>query len=181
MGISDATDAAAAVSSCARCRNFGPKLMNALLAPITRARPFDLLCADYLSLPVGTGGYKTVLLIIDVYSRFTFAFMTRGAGTGAFTVECLQKVSDMIMSPIAFMSDNGSHFDCKEVDDWAKQNNISVIHSPAYTPSVNGLVEDGNKILLGRIRTLGAEEVGSPAGDPNRPTAPPPRSWPKFL
>lgn len=175
------SDVITAITTCPRCRNFGPKLMSALLAPITRARPFDLLCGDYLSLPMGTGGYKTVLLLVDVYSRFTFGFMTRNAGTGSFTVECLEKLGDTIMTPASFMSDNGSHFDCKEVTDWAKHNQVTLIHSPAYTPSVNGLVEDANKILLGRLRTLCAQDIGEARGDPNRPPTPPPRSWPKFL
>ena len=169
------------MTSCPRCKNFGPKLMNALLAPITRARPFDLLCGDYLSLPVGTGGFKTVLLFVDVYSRFTFGFMTRSAGTGSFTVDCLDQVSNVVMSPASFMSDNGSHFDCKEVDDWAARNGTTIIHSPAYTPSVNGLVEDANKILLGRLRTLCATDVGESQTDDGRPASPPARSWPKFL
>ncbi|KAB5590316.1 Retrovirus-related Pol polyprotein [Ceratobasidium theobromae] len=137
--------------------------------------------ANYLSLPTGTRGYKTVLLIIDVYSRFVFGFVTRGAGTGAYTVECLDKLGDIITTPIAPMSDNGSHFDCGEVHDWAKRNNIKLIHSPAYTPSVNGLVEDANKILLGRLCTLCAEDVGEARGSPDRPPTPLPRSWPKFL
>lgn len=175
------SDVITAVTSCPRCKNFGPKLMNALLAPITRSRPFDLICADYLSLPAGTGGYKTVLLVIDVYSRFTFAFATRSAGTGEFTVSCLKKLGDAFMSPASLMSDNGSHFDCKEVNDWAQENGTAIIHSPAYTPSVNGLIEDANRILLGRLRSLCAADVGEDKRDPNRPPTPPPRSWPTFL
>ncbi|KAF8715671.1 hypothetical protein RHS02_09979, partial [Rhizoctonia solani] len=175
------SDVITAVTTCPRCRNFGPKLMNALLAPITRARPFDLICGDYLSLPTGTGGFKTVLLVIDVYSRFTFGFATRDAGTGAFTVKCLDKLCDTFMIPGSFMSDNGSHFDCHEVNEWADNQGVSIIHSPPHSPWVNGLIEDANRILIGRLRTSCAEDLGKSPGDPNRPPSPPTRSWPKFL
>ncbi|KAG8723900.1 hypothetical protein FRC09_001303 [Ceratobasidium sp. 395] len=175
------SDVTAAVTTCPRCRNFGPKLMGALLAPITRERPLNLICGDYLSLPTGLGGFKTVLLLIDVYSRFIFGFMTRNSGTGTFTVECLEKVGSHTMTPVSFMSDNGSHFDCKEVEDWAALNQVKVIHPPPYTPSANGLVEDANRILLGRLQALCAEDVGEPGGDPNRPPTPPPRAWPRMF
>ncbi|QRV90331.1 Retrovirus-related Pol polyprotein from transposon opus [Ceratobasidium sp. AG-Ba] len=174
-------DVVTAVTSCPRCRNFGPKLMQALLAPITRARPFDLICGDYLSLPIGAGGFKTVLLFVDVYSRFTFGFMTRNAGTGTFTVKCLQTICDHIMVPSSFMSDNGSHFDCREVEEWGEESGASILHTPPYTPSANGLVEDANRILLGRLRALCAGDVGEIEGDPSRPVTPPPRSWPNFF
>ncbi|QRV79931.1 Retrovirus-related Pol polyprotein from transposon opus [Ceratobasidium sp. AG-Ba] len=175
------SDVTTAITSCPRCRNFGPKLMHALLAPITRAKPFDLLTGDYLSLPTGAGGFKTVLLITDVYSRFVFGFMSKDSGTGVFTVKCLDKIADHIMTPSSFMSDNGSHFDCREVDDWADRNGVGIIHPPPHTPSVNGLIENSNKILLGRLRTLCAEAIGESSGDPDRPPTPPPRSWPHFF
>ncbi|KAF8757017.1 hypothetical protein RHS01_03729 [Rhizoctonia solani] len=86
-------DATTAVTTCARCKNFGPRLLSALLKPITRARPFDLLAADYVSFPDGHGGFKNILLVADVYSRFLFAFPTRKPGTGRFTVDSLARIS----------------------------------------------------------------------------------------
>ncbi|QRV80063.1 Retrovirus-related Pol polyprotein from transposon [Ceratobasidium sp. AG-Ba] len=82
-------DVIEAVTSCPRCKNFGPRLLSAQMQPITRARPFDLIVGDYASLPVGHGGFKTVLLLVDVYSRFLFAFPLKGPGTGKFTVQAL--------------------------------------------------------------------------------------------
>ncbi|KAF8755144.1 hypothetical protein RHS01_05401 [Rhizoctonia solani] len=111
-------DATEAVTSCPKCRNFGPRLLSALLQPITRARPLDLLVGDYVSLSEGHGGLKNVLVIIDVYSRFMFAFPTRKPGTGKFTVEALNKIADFLGTPCSFMADGGSHFDCEEVKQW---------------------------------------------------------------
>ncbi|KAF8670094.1 hypothetical protein RHS04_08673 [Rhizoctonia solani] len=112
-------DATEAVTSCPKCRNFGPRLLSALLQPITRARPLDLLVGDYVLLSEGHGGLKNVLVIIDVYSQFMFAFPTRNPGTGKFTVEALNKITEFVGTPCAFMADGGSHFDCEEVKQWA--------------------------------------------------------------
>ena len=48
-----------AILDCARCKNFGSMHLHALLQPIMRRHPFELLVGDYLSLPVGKGGYHT--------------------------------------------------------------------------------------------------------------------------
>ncbi|EGN97677.1 hypothetical protein SERLA73DRAFT_75337 [Serpula lacrymans var. lacrymans S7.3] len=52
------------------------------------------------------------------------------------------------------MTDRGSHFDCKEVLTWCRQENIEIIRTPARSPWVNGLIEDANKILIGQLKQL---------------------------
>ncbi|KAF8749003.1 hypothetical protein RHS01_10377 [Rhizoctonia solani] len=173
-------DATEAVTSCPKCRNFGPRLLSALLQPITRARPLDLLVGDYVSLSEGHGGLKNVLVIIDVYSRFMFAFPTRKPGTGKFTVEALNKIADFLGTPCSFMADGGSHFDCEEVKQWARERNVKVIKTPAYAPWVNGLAEGGVKLLSGRLRTLCAPYIGLSRDGESDPEATP-RLWPKYL
>ncbi|CUA71180.1 Retrovirus-related Pol polyprotein from transposon 412 [Rhizoctonia solani] len=173
-------DATEAVTSCAKCRNFGPRLLTALLQPITRARPLDLLVGDYVSYSEGHGGHKNVLLIMDVYSRFMFAFPTRKPGTGRFTVEALDKIAEFIGTPSSFMADGGSHFDCEEVKQWARERGVQVIKTPAYAPWVNGLAEGGVKLLSGRLRTLCAPSIGTSREGEADPAATP-RSWPKHL
>lgn len=169
-----------AVTSCPRCKNFGPRLLSALLRPITRARPFDLLVGDYLSLPEGHGGLKTVLVFVDVYSRYLFAFPSRKPGTGKFTVDSLTKVCDLIATPRTFMADGGSHFDCDKVRRWADSRGVQVIKTPAYAPWTNGLAEGHIKLLIGRLKKLCAPNVGvSPVdGDDASST---PTAWPKHL
>ena len=57
-----------AISDCAKCKNFGSTHLNALLQPITCCHPFELLVGDYLSMPMGKGGYHTVGLYLDTCS-----------------------------------------------------------------------------------------------------------------
>ena len=64
------TDCRQAQLECPKCKSFGPATRNSLLQPIRHTRPFALVAGDYLSLPVGKGGFKTVGLYIDMYSGF---------------------------------------------------------------------------------------------------------------
>jgi hypothetical protein len=66
-----------AIQSCGRCKNFGSMHIHALLAPITRCRPFELLVGDYLSMPVGKGGLWKIGLFADVYAQQLFTFKSK--------------------------------------------------------------------------------------------------------
>ena len=46
-----------AIVECGRCKGFGGQHLVALLDPITRRHPWELLVGDYLSMPIGKGGF----------------------------------------------------------------------------------------------------------------------------
>ncbi|QRV93041.1 Retrovirus-related Pol polyprotein from transposon [Ceratobasidium sp. AG-Ba] len=169
-----------AVTTCARCKNFGARLLSALMRPITRARPFDLIVGDYVSLPEGHGGLKTVLVLVDVYSRYLFAFASRKPGTGKFTVEALEKISNLLLTPRSFMADGGKHFDCDEVRLWADSRGVQSLKTPPYAPWANGLAEGHIKLLIGRLKKLCAPTVGEDPDDIDDPDTTP-SAWPKHL
>ena len=77
--------------------------------------PLDLVSADYLSLPKGKGGYKTVLMIIDTHSSFVWAYKLKTAGTGKTTLDGLRDVVLCFWKPGTTMTDGGLHFDNEEV------------------------------------------------------------------
>src|SRR6266481_1518051 len=83
-------DSKEAIAECPQCKNFGPWFINSLLQPIRRHEPFDLVSADYLSLPMGKGGFKTVLLVTDTFSNFVWVYKLKSAGTGKTTLMGLQ-------------------------------------------------------------------------------------------
>ncbi|QRV78980.1 Retrovirus-related Pol polyprotein from transposon opus [Ceratobasidium sp. AG-Ba] len=154
-------DVVETVTSCPRCKNFGPQLLSAHMQPITRARPFDLLVGDYVSLPTGHGGFKTVLVLVDVYSRFMFTFPLKGPGTGKFTVDALSKISD-------------------EVREWATTQGVQPLTTPPYAPWTNGLAEGSIKLLIGRLKALCTATVGESPEEDSDPTSTP-SAWPKHL
>src|SRR6266481_9401180 len=169
-------DTQEAITGCAQCKNFGLRHTNALLQPIKRCQPFDLVSADYLTLPKGKGGYKTVLLITDTFSTFVWAYRLKSAGTGKTTLDSLQNLSVHYQKPNTLMTDGGSHFNNEEVQAYCEAQDIRHITTPAYTPWTNGLMENANKILLSHLKRMCAPDLDADTG-----RDPMPEKWPDFL
>ena len=149
-----------AVLDCARCKNFGSTHLHSLLQPITRRHPFELLVGDYLSLPVGKGGYHTVGLYLDTFSQHVWGDMFKTAGSAKTTNKSLDNICNTFAPPGTFMSDGGKHFNNNEVKDNCTKWGIKQHITPAYSPWVNGLVEGTNKLLLYVLARLCAPEIG---------------------
>jgi hypothetical protein len=149
-----------AIADCARCKNFGGTHLHALLQPITRRHPFELLVGDYLSMPPGKGGYHTVGLYLDTFTQHVWGFKFKTAGTGKTTVKSLEDIYGGFAPAEVFMSDGGKHFKNNEVrqccEKWGGRHHVVA----AYSPWVNGLVEGTNRILLYVLARLCAPEVG---------------------
>src|SRR5271168_3456470 len=149
-----------AISDCARCKNFGGTHLHALLQPITRRHPFELLVGDYLSMPPGKGGYHTIGLYLDTFTQHIWGYKFKTAGTGKTTVKSLEDIYGGFAPAEVFMSDGGKHFKNNEVrqccERWGGRHHVVA----TYSPCINGLVEGTNRILLYVLACLCAPEVG---------------------
>jgi transposase InsO family protein len=178
------TDCKQALLECPKCKSFGAATRNSALQPIHRTQLFALVAGDYLSLPVGKGGFKTVGLYIDTYSGFVWGTKLKTMGTGKTTIASLKRIFHDYAVPKSFMSDGGSHFNNNEVDQFCSGERVQHIVTPAYAPWVNGLIENANQLLLGRLKHLCApnhdntENAITIAGPIPSPV---PESWPEHL
>ena len=149
-----------AISDCAKCKNFGGTHLNALLQPITQHYPFKLLVGNYLSMPIGKGGYHTVGLYLDTCSQHMWGDKFKMAGTRKTTIKLLTNIYENFALAETFISDGGRHFDNTEVKEfyskWGGKQHVVA----AYSPWINGLVEGTNKILLYILARLCAPDVG---------------------
>ena len=148
------------LQQCPQCKNFRATHLHTLLDPITQRHPFELLVADYLSLPKGKGGYHTVLLILDTFSQYVWGYKLKVHGTGQTTVDGLKSIRQMFKAPETFMTDGGTHFNNGDVRVWCEANGTSHQVVAAYAPWVNGLVENANGKLLGQLKHLCSPELG---------------------
>ena len=155
------TDTRRVIIECPQCKSFGSPHLNALLQPVRRRQPFDLIAGDYVSLPKGKGGYKTLGVYIDTYSNFVWVQKLKSAGTGKSTVDGLTTISEGYAPARIFMADGGSHFVNKEVEAYCEKKGIKHITTPSYAPYVNGLCEGANKILLQQLQRLCAPDIDS--------------------
>ena len=150
----------AGIKDCAHCKNFGGTHLHALLDPITRRHPFELLVGDYLSLPKGFGGYHTVGLYLDTYSQHVWGFKLKTTSSGKTTQDALAKIFHEFAPAEVFMTDGGPHFDNKAVRDLCAEWGTETHVVSAYSPWVNGLVEGANKILLHILKRLCSPNLG---------------------
>ncbi|GAV99844.1 retrotransposon-like family member (retr-1) partial [Lentinula edodes] len=171
-----------AITGCPECKNFGSTHLHALLNPITRRHPLELLVGDYLLMSKGKGEYKTIGLYLDTYSQRVWAFKFKVAGSGATTTTSLDSLFGGYLPPETFMTDNGTHFANKEVAALCAKWGTKQHFTPAYSPWVNGLVEGTNKILLHVLKRLCAPKLGEDSEEfmsMNWETLP--DKWPEYL
>jgi transposase InsO family protein len=153
--------------------------MNALLQPIRRVRPFDLAASDYVSLPIGKGGFKTLGVYVDTCSNFIWVTKVKAAGTAKTTRTSLRRICLDYATPRALMTDGGSHFKNDEVEAFCDDNGIQHITTPAYAPWVNGLVESTNNLILNRLKRLCAPDLDEEPGKVDPDSIP--HNWPDHL
>ena len=140
------------IARCSKCKNFGGTHLHALLDPITRQHPFELLVGDYLSMPNGKGGYHTIGLYLDTYSQHVWAFKYKTAGSAKTTVDAVSRIFQDFVPAETLMTDGRKHFDNNEVRSMCAKWGTTTHVVPAYSPWINGLVEGTNKILLNVLK-----------------------------
>ncbi|KAK4810477.1 hypothetical protein QYF61_004257 [Mycteria americana] len=111
---------------------------------------------DYIGPFKSSAGYRYILTGVEVVSGLLMATKRRKAD-GRNTVRGLSVWFSNLPTPDVIQSDNGSHFSCKEVQDWAKQEGIRwVFHTPYY-PQSNGMVERANGLLKRNLKPQEAQ------------------------
>jgi transposase InsO family protein len=130
-------------------------------------------------MPIGKGGYHTIGLYLDTFSQHIWAFKYKSVGTAKTTVDALNTIGKHFVTPEAFMTDGGSHFNNAAVREFCDANGCKHHVTPAYSPWVNGLVEGTNRILLHVLKRMCAPEVGEQDDDGTWGNLP--KVWPDHL
>jgi hypothetical protein len=167
------------ILKCGRCKNFRSMQVHALLTPITRRHPFELLVGDYLSMPMGKGGFTKIGLYADVFARKLWGFKSKSAA-GKNTVDSLRKISQAFIAPETIMVDGGSHFNCIEVRDYCESIGSKLHVVAAYAPWLNGLLKGSNGILLNALKRLCAPGLEEDNYE-NMALKDLPSNWPEYL
>ena len=80
--------------------------------------------------------------------------------TGKDTVNSLRCISQAFMAPAAFMANGGPHFNCDEVCTFCDEIRTHLHIATAYSPWINGLLEQSNSILLDALKCLCTPNLG---------------------
>jgi hypothetical protein len=153
-----------------------PRLLNvdvAKLSVATISQPYlnpslvdilgSIMVGDYMSMPLGKGGFHTVGLFMDVYSQKIFGFKFTTYGSTTMTITSLNRIQQMYRMPKVFIADGGSHFAGAAVGEWCIEDNSWYQQVAAYSQWVNGLLEGTNGKLLSRLKRLCVPNLGEDA------------------
>lgn len=80
------------IVECGHCKGFGGQHLAGLLEPITRCHPWELLVGNYLSMPIGKGGFHTIALFMDVFLQKIFGYKFTVYGSTIMTISSLDNI-----------------------------------------------------------------------------------------
>lgn len=132
------------------------KLLPLPLQTITIEGPFLQWGLDFIGEihPASSAQHKWILTATDYFTKWIEAIRSRNA-TDSVIIKFLE---DHILSrfgcPRKIITDNAATFGSKKMIDFCHKYQIELIHSTAYYPQGNGLVESSNKSLVTIIKKL---------------------------
>jgi len=124
-------------SDCSICRKVKPRYVVTRPATIIKAlRPLDRISLDFKGPLVSQSQNKFLLVIVDEYSRFPFAYPCKDISAGTIK-SCLADLFSIFGLPSYVHSDRGTAFMSAELRSFLSSNDIAISRTTPYHPEGN--------------------------------------------
>ena len=120
--------------------------------------PLDILAIDFTVLERATDGRENVLVMTDVFSKFSQAVPCQDQKASTVARVLVQEWFQRFRVPRRIHSDQGRNFESQLVKDLCSVYGIEKSRTTAYHPQGNGQCERFNRTLHDRLRTLPPEQ-----------------------
>ncbi|XP_072293407.1 uncharacterized protein [Eucyclogobius newberryi] len=141
---------------CIRCQTAKDSRppARAPMGHLLASRPNEIIALDFTLLEPSTRGVENVLVITDVFSKYTQAFPTRDQRALTVAQILVSEWFSKFGVPARIHSDQGRSFENLVMQQLCGLYNIAKTRTTPYHPSGNGQCERFNRTLHNLLRTL---------------------------
>ena len=111
---------------------------------LTANQPLDLLCIDFTKADPLKGGKENILVLTDVFSKFSQAFVTSSQKAIIVAKLLVEKLFSIFGVPARIHSDQGWSFDNEIISHLCKMYGIHQSTTTPYNPCGNAICERFN-------------------------------------